>query len=76
MPPGDHLDLSSEPISSSARESGRRFVGILFTCCDVYHRLYVNRDETAYVGHCPRCARPVRLEIGPGGTDARMCRAG
>lgn len=53
----------------------RRFVGVHFACCDVYQRIYVNCDQTAYVGHCPKCARCIRFEIGPGGTDARMFQA-
>jgi hypothetical protein len=87
--PGDYLDLSSEPeerslernVAPSAHEpgsersGGRRFVGIHFACCDVYSRVYINRQETAYVGHCPRCMRRVELRIGPGGTDARFFTA-
>jgi hypothetical protein len=38
--------------------------------------VYVNRDETAYDGNCPRCAKRVRLRIGPGGTNARFFTAG
>lgn len=75
MTPGQQIDLSSDP-SPTPLKQGKRFVGIHFTCCDVYHRLYVNRDHTAYAGHCPKCARAVRLQIGPGGTDARIFRAG
>lgn len=74
--PGEHLDLASEPEPNQPRgRAGRRFVGIHFTCCDVYTRVYINREETAYVGHCPRCARRARLEIGPGGSDSRMFTA-
>jgi len=77
MSEGD-LDLSSDPGSPLPPQTGgigRRFVGIRFVCCDVYTRVYVNQTETAYEGRCPHCARPVRLRIGPGGTDARFFTA-
>ena len=73
--PGEHLDLSSDPNpdrKASGPSSGRPFLGIQFACCSVYARIYINRDGTAYEGYCPRCSRPVRLRIGPGGTDARF----
>jgi hypothetical protein len=84
--PGDYLDLTSQPqgqsgdrnVSSesvSGKAAARNFVGIHFACCDVYSRVYINRQETAYVGHCPRCMRRVELKIGPGGTDARFFTA-
>ena len=77
---GEHLDLSSDgPISGrnrSERSSERKFVGVTFACCDVYSRVYINRDETAYEGNCPKCAKRVRLNIGPGGTNARFFTAG
>jgi hypothetical protein len=74
---GDHLDISSDPASQSnaASRSGRRFLGIHFACCSVYTRIYVNRDETAYVGNCPKCSRAVQLRIGPGGTSNRFFTA-
>ncbi len=84
--PGDYLDLSSEekqptrdpaasPDGSPAGAARRRFVGVHFACCDVYSRVYVNRQETAYVGYCPRCTRRIELKIGPGGTDSRFFTA-
>ena len=78
--PGENLDLSSDPVRTSVGGSrpadSRRFVGVHFVCCDVYSRVYINRDQTAYEGNCPKCARRVRLTIGPGGTDARFFTAG
>lgn len=78
--PGEHLDLSSDgPSGESAGAkptAERRFVGVQFTCCDVYTRVYINRDETAYEGRCPKCGKKVRLGIGPGGTDSRFFTAG
>jgi hypothetical protein len=77
---GEHLDLSTDGIdprrSNSNRTNERKFVGVRFVCCDVYARVYINRDETAYEGNCPKCAKRVRLKIGPGGTDARFFTAG
>ena len=80
---GEHLDLSSDPetpgghLEDGGRQRGpsRRFLGVHFACCDVYSRVYINREETAYVGACPRCGGRVRVPIGPGGTAARFFRA-
>jgi hypothetical protein len=78
---GEHLDLTDDVPRDDQCRAGtaagsRRFVGIHFVCCDVYARVYVNRDETAYEGSCPKCAKRVCLKIGPGGTDARFFTAG
>lgn len=53
------------------KEQGK-FLGILFRCCRVYSRIYRNAEKSAYVGHCPRCGRKVRVKIGPRGTDQRF----
>lgn len=74
---GERLDLSSEGFrcEKSPALTGRRFVGVQFACCDVYTRVYINRDATAYEGHCPRCFKRVQLLVGPDGTDARFFTA-
>jgi hypothetical protein len=77
---GKHLDLSDQGPDGGPRAGeslkGRSFVGVRFVCCDVYARIYVNRDRSAYEGNCPKCAKPVRLRIGPDGTNARFFTAG
>lgn len=73
---GRHLDVSSggEEHPAKRPESGQ-FLGVHFECCDVYSRVYPNREQTAYVGHCPRCAKKVQFQIGEGGTSERFFRA-
>jgi len=68
---------SAEQVGAGQGRAGdsRKFVGVRFECCAIYTRVYVNRDGSAYEGRCPRCARGLRLEIGPGGTDSRFFSA-
>ena len=75
--PGENLDLSSDvphPVEPAlAAGDTRPFLGIRFACCDVYARVYLNRDGTAYQGACPRCLiKRVSILVGPGGTSDRF----
>ena len=71
---GREIDFScdSTPLSGGPVSGTRPFLGLRFMCCDVYSRVYPNRDNSAYVGNCPRCAKRVQLRIGSNGTDARF----
>ena len=75
---GNRLNLTSDPrdeggfAESPARRTNVSFLGVHFACCGVYSRVYVNREETAYEGHCPKCRRPICMQIGSDGTDARF----
>jgi hypothetical protein len=50
----------------------RPYIGIVFRCCKVYMRIYVNRHGDAYEGRCPKCFRIMKVRIAPGGTDQRF----
>lgn len=55
---------------------GRKFLGVRFTCCSAYNRIYINRKGTAYEGACPKCGRRVRIAIDPKkGSSARFFNA-
>ena len=53
----------------------RKYLGILFECCNVYTIVYKNAAGTHYVGFCPKCLKRVSLRIGKGGTNQRFFRA-
>ena len=48
---------------TNQQSSKRKFLGIWFECCHVYGRLYQNKTGTQYVGRCPKCLRPVKVNI-------------
>ena len=76
--PGERLDLYSdgpEPSGSAGETRSKRFIGVRFACCDVYVRIYINREENAYLGNCPRCSRRLEIKVAPGGTASRFFTA-
>jgi hypothetical protein len=76
--PGENLDLTNEPTAAGAAQpmrSARPFLGVHFSCCGVYARVYINADQTAYVGHCPRCSRRIQFRIGAEGVESRFFTA-
>jgi hypothetical protein len=52
-----------------------RFLSVWYRCCHTYGRLYRNREQTMYVGRCPRCGAQVHALIGQQGTSRRMFEA-
>jgi hypothetical protein len=73
-------DVPVEPVveeqGTSAESPQRKWIGVHFQCCDVYSRIWRNREGTAYVGYCPRCNRKIQATIGPDGVNARFFKAG
>ncbi len=47
----------------------------MFECCNIYQRIYVNKEGNAYEGRCPKCFAEVKALIGADGSDSRFFRA-
>jgi len=60
------------PEPSKEPRAPKPFLGVHFKCCNVYYRIYINKERTAYVGGCPRCGRRVKVLIVEGAPDARF----
>jgi hypothetical protein len=56
-------------------QGSRPFLGVRFDCCNVYLRIYRNKEGTAYEGRCPKCLRRLSIPIGPGGSSNRFFTA-
>jgi hypothetical protein len=64
----------AEPAPGPA-DPARSYVGILFECCGVYVRIYRRPEQNVYAGRCPNCLCPVKIRVGPEGTNWRIFRA-
>jgi hypothetical protein len=71
MPTPDRPKLDIHDTPKAAPATHRPFISVLWSCCGVYARIYRSPDGSAYNGRCPRCGKPVKFAIGPGGTDCR-----
>ena len=56
-------------------QQDKKFLGIMFECCNIYRRIYINKEGNAYEGRCPKCFGEVKIIIGPGGSEKRIFRA-
>lgn len=50
----------------------RPYIGMHFKCCNVYVRIYLNTQGTAYVGHCPKCTAKTKIKVSPVGKSDRF----
>ncbi len=57
------------------RRPQRQWISMLFRCCNVYQRIYLDKRGASYTGWCPRCMRKAQVRVGPGGTDCRSFTA-
>lgn len=68
----DELRKNSERTKSKTDKPERRFLSILFRCCNTYGRLYPDAERTRYEGRCPKCGARIEAGIGPGGTNRNV----
>jgi len=59
-----------KPVNDKIRR--RAYLGVIFKCCRIYSRIYLNKKGDAYVGWCPRCGARMEIKISPVGTDSRF----
>ena len=57
------------------KQKPRPAIQVYFACCNAYARVLLNKAGTAYAGHCPKCARPVRIRVSKGGSGSKFWRA-
>ena len=69
------VDIREDSPRPSAPRPAKPWLMIYFECCHAYGRAYRNREQTLYVGRCPRCGARVQARIGPNGTSSRLFRA-
>jgi hypothetical protein len=58
-----------------AKQPQRPYIGVIFKCCHAYSRVYLNKQQTAYVGWCPKCAAQLRIKVSADGTRDRFFEA-
>lgn len=69
--------MKPSPATGSGPVGERRpSVEVYFECCHTHAKAYFNAQGTAYTGYCPKCASPVRIPVGPGGSKSRHWTAG
>jgi len=69
--PPPHIDVQIGRPHGSEQPLRRKFIGVLFDCCNIYRRIYLNDEETAYEGKCPACSRSVRMIIDPSSSNSQ-----
>jgi len=54
------------------KQRKKEFIGIIFKCCNVYSRIYINKKRSAFAGRCPKCGKKVEIKIAPRGSNSRF----
>lgn len=56
-------------------QNKRDFVGVTFSCCNVYSRIYLDTGKSRVYGWCPRCGARIEITISPDGSKRRFFTA-
>ncbi len=59
-------------MKEKSDNKSRPYIGILFKCCNVYARIYLDRNGTAFRGNCPKCFRPMSIAVRKGGSKSKF----
>ncbi|MCX6826092.1 MAG: hypothetical protein NTV06_02315 [candidate division Zixibacteria bacterium] len=58
--------------SDKEQEIRRPHIGVVFKCCRIYSRIYLNKKRDAFVGWCPKCTAKLVVKVSPTGSDSRF----
>jgi hypothetical protein len=56
-------------------DAPRPHIGILYKCCHIYARIYLNKKGDAFVGWCPKCAAKLEVKVSPTGSSRKFFTA-
>ena len=61
--------------TKGGKNKGKPHIGVVFKCCRIYSRIYLNKSGTAFVGWCPKCAAKMEVVVSPYGSKSRFFAA-
>jgi len=63
---------TTESNNKQSEKKKRPFIGVIFKCCNVYSRIYINKEKNAFNGRCPKCGAKMEVLISPTGTKSNF----
>jgi len=61
--------MEKQDISQNRK---RPHIGVVFKCCRIYSRIYLNKKGDAFVGWCPRCSAKMEVLVSPIGSKSKF----
>jgi len=56
--------------SKDKERKPRPHVGVIFRCCKIYQRIYLNKKGDAFIGYCPKCSAKMEIVVSPYGSKS------